>query len=79
MLKVKRLESQIILKVLGARKPKGLNRTIKLAMVRHGTRYTVETHDMWWIVVEIRCGKHDSTSWIGTQQENLKFQGKIRI
>jgi hypothetical protein len=23
---------------------------------------------MWWIVVEIRHGKHDSTPWIGTQQ-----------
>ena len=23
--------------------------------------------DMWWIVVEIRRGKHDSTSWIGTE------------
>ena len=26
---------------------------------RRGTRYIVGTHDMWWIVVDIRRGKHD--------------------
>jgi hypothetical protein len=26
---------------------------------------------MWWIVVEIRRGKHDSTSWIGTQHMHI--------
>ena len=34
---------------------------------RRGTRYIVGAHDMWWIVVEIYRGKHDSTSWISTQ------------
>jgi len=38
-----------------------------IACFRPGTRYIVGTHDMWWIVVEIRRGKHDSTSWIDTQ------------
>ena len=38
---------------------------------RRKTRYIVGTHDMWQIVVEIRRGKYDSTSWIGTQHTHI--------
>jgi len=39
-----------------------------------GTRYIVGKH-MWWIVVEIRRGKHDGTSWFGTQHMYMCIKG----
>jgi hypothetical protein len=49
---------------------------------RRGTRYIVGTHDTWWIVVEIRRGKHDSTSRFGTKHMHIlcnRFKNKYYL